>query len=156
MTDDVLRDERLVIWDTLIRGEPVLRADVSSLILGLTHDAPDAERAGSVLLLAAIRYLETTRPSSRWRLRAALWYWFSQTGTRNRSGGFRLTQLKRCGLADLAGLCLTWPEVMKVMGRNPNDYSALARIQIDLTALFGEEWKNLFGTSPPKAMNTLE
>jgi len=149
MISGSLREERLALWDMLIRGETVSRADVSVVLLGLTHEASDAERAGSVLLLAAIRYLEASRPSSRWRLRAGLWYWFSHTGTHSRPDGFRLSRLKRSGLADLAGLFLTWPEVMKALGKNPNDYSALTRIQKELTELFGAEWKKLFGTSSP-------
>jgi hypothetical protein len=155
MTNTAFREERLAIWDALIRGETTSRLDTDALFLGLAHDASDSERSGSALLLAAIRYLETTRPSSRWRLRAALWYWFSRAGTHDRPARFRLPQLKQCGLADLAGLYLTWPEVMKAIGRNPNNYSVLQRIQTDLMDLFGEEWKRLFGTSPPNVINTL-
>ena len=152
--DTILHDERLVLWDHLIRGEPVSRSEISKLISKLARNASDAERTGSVLLLAAVRFLERARPSSRWRLRAALWYWFSQNGTRERPTKFRVKHLRNAGLADLAGLYLTWPEVMEAVGRkNTEDYSPLKRIEADLMAYVIEEWITLFGKEVPATLN---
>lgn len=153
MIGTVLRDERLVHWDRLIRGERTARSELSELVSKLAHEATDSERAGSVLLLAANRFMESARPSSRWRLRAGLWYWFSQNGTHDRPKGFRVKQLAKAGLADLAGLYLTWPEVMEAMGKNPNDYTPLKRIEADLKTHFDEEWKSVFGNEAPAAIN---
>jgi len=151
---EVLRDERLVLWDRLIRGERVSRSELGNIVSRLVHDASDSERAGSVLLFAAVRFIESARPSSRWRLQAALWYWFSQNGTSDRPNGFRVKNLRDPGLADLSGLYLTWPEVMEAMGRNPKDYSALKRIETDLTSYVSEEWVTLFGTEAPGMLNS--
>jgi len=145
MIAECLREERLAVWDGLIRGESVSESAVGTLIHELVHDAADSERAGTVLLFAAVRYSQMLRPANRWRLRAVLWYWFSQVGTHDRPKGFRMSQLRGCGLADLSGLYLTWPEVMKAMGRNPNDYSVLKRVEKDLTESVEEEWRRLFG-----------
>ena len=145
----ILRDERLVFWDRIIRGERVVQAELRELLSRLAHDASDNERAGTVLLFAVVRYRETIRPASRWRLQAVLWYWFSQTGTRDRPGHFKVKSLRGAGLADLAGLYLTWPEVMKALGKKPTDYSPLKRAEKELMSLVDEQWVALFGSQPP-------
>lgn len=154
MISSILRDERLAFWDRLIRGERIEQAEFDGLISRLAHDASDDERAGTVLLFAVAQYREKMRPSSRWRLQAALWYWFSQTGTLDRPARFTPSRLRGAGLADLAGLHLTWPEVMKAQGKNPNDYSPLKRIEKDLMALVEEQWIALFGKQPPSRQQT--
>ena len=145
----ILRDERLAFWDRLVRGERIEQAELDALLSKLAHEASDEERAGTVLLCAVARCREEMRPASRWRLQAALWYWFSQTGTPDRPARFALRRLRGAGLADLAGLHLTWPEVMQAQGKNPNDYSPLKRIEKDLMRLVQEQWVALFGTEPP-------
>jgi hypothetical protein len=154
---EVLSQEtRLALWDRLIRGERVSTDEIVSSVAHLSRDESTPSRFGCVMLLAVAHLAQGMRTGSLWRIQGALWYWFSQGGHRDRPDDFAPEDLVNPGLGDLAGLHLTWPEVMIAMGRNPKDYTALKRIEADLKKQYAMEWKGLFGTEAPTSLHITE
>lgn len=153
MIQELLREDRLIFWDRLIQWEIVELKELDQLITKLAHDASAEEKASSVLLLAAALVARVERRAMRRNLVAALRYWFSHVGTKDRP-----PQLKECedfyrlnsgGLLDFMGLYLSWSEAMCSVGANPNDYSALKRLEKRLKQAYEKEWERLFGSSVP-------
>jgi len=149
MSSSLLREDRLALWDRLLRGEPVRPEDCGQLVSQVSHDASPEERAGSILLLASIRIAEEANRAMRRNLRAALRYWFSHTGTKDRPPKLRLRDLSDAGLERVIGLYLSWPEAMESVGGNPKDYTALKRLESTLRARCANEWRERFGSTPP-------
>jgi len=149
MSSSPLREDRLALWDRLVRGEPVALEDCGELVTQVSHDASPEERAGSILLLGSIRIAAEANRATRRNLRAALRYWFSHTGTKDRPPKLLPRSLSDAGLEQLVGLYLSWPEAMESVGGNPKDYTALKRLESALRARCADEWRERFGSTPP-------
>jgi len=85
----------------------------------------------------------------RRNLQAALRYWFSHSGTKDRPEPFSAHSLRDTGVGSAVGLHLSWPEAMQSVGANPNDYSALSRVQSLLRARYVDEWEASFESPVP-------
>lgn len=152
MMQEILREDRLVVWDRLLRSGNVELEEVERLVTKLSRDTTEEEQLGSVLLLAVAKIATVERGATRRNLTAALRYWFSHTGTKDRPLTFVPRGLEDVGLVDLMGLYLTWPEAMRSVGGNPNDYSALKRLEQELREHCAKEWERVFGCSPPSVL----
>jgi len=153
MTSDVTTEERMVLWDRLVRGEEVDAMEIGDLIPRLAHDASDDERSACVLLLASVHVASRERRAMRRNLCAALRYWFSQSGSEDRPDNVDPDSLRNVGLESIVGLRLRWPEAMRSVGANPNDYSALKRIEKRLREQCVIEWERLFNCAPPTELS---
>lgn len=153
MIAGLLREDRLAVWDRLVRGEHVPSEDVSGFILRLSHDAPPEEKASCVLLLASLRIANEGRRAMRRNLRAALRYWFSHSGSNDRPVKLNPRDLQDAGLERLVGLYLSWPEAMKSVRGNPEDYTALKRVEKQLRAQCAVEWQEQFGSGVPAELS---
>jgi len=152
VNQELLREDRLAFWDRLIHGESVEFEELDQLVTKLAHDASDEDRINSVLLLAAAQIARVGRRAMRRNLVAALRYWFSHVGTKDRPSKFDPRKIENCGLIDIMGLYLTWPEalasVLAAKSRTA-DYTALKRIERCLEEEYMKEWERLFGSSAP-------
>jgi hypothetical protein len=146
---DVLREERLTVWDRLLRGEAVQVAQVRELVVRLAHDAPDDERAATVLLLAAVKLSSRGTSTSRRKLLAVLRYFFSQVGTADLSSASDATAVIDGGLLEIMGRKLSWPQAIRSVAGNERDYKALTRTKDLLRRECRVEWQSLFGSTPP-------
>jgi len=144
------REERLVLWDRLIRGETVSVEECCDVVGRLAADAGHEEKSSCVLLVASARVANERSEAMRNNLRAALKYWFSQSGTKDRPDSFDASELEGQGLESLPGLYLSWPEALEAIGRTKPDYTALTRITERLRTRCAEEWERLLGSAPPK------
>lgn len=144
MNQELLREDRLALWDRLIHGERVELKELDQLVTKLAHDASDEDRVSSVLLLAAAQIARVGRRAMRRNLVAALKYWFSHVGTKDRPSKVDSRKIENCGLIDIMGLYLTWPEASGTV-----DYTALKRIEECLKEKYMKEWERLFGSSAP-------
>jgi len=153
MNASLLREDRLMIWDRLIRGERIPPAQSQEIVSRLAHDASSEEKAGSVLLLASVGLANEGSRAMRRNLRAALRYWFSHTGTKDRPEHLNPRDLQDAGLDRVIGLYLNWPEAMKSVGGNGENYSALKQLERQLRARCADEWQRQFGSSAPSEMS---
>ena len=153
MNADLLREDRLAFWDRLIRGVQVPPAECDDLLTQLAVNADPEEQAGCILLLASVGIANEANRAMRRNLRAALKYWFSHTGTKESREAPGLHDVQEGGLESVIGLYLSWPEAMESVGGNPNDYSALKRLESLLRARCVEEWERRFGTPAPAEMS---
>lgn len=149
MIQELLREDRLIFWDRLIRGESIDAEELDQLVIKLAHDASAEERVGSVFLLAAAKIARVGRRAMRRNLIAGLRYWFSHVGTKDRPPGFNSQAIRDAGLTEIMGLYLNWREAMLSVGGNPNDYSALKRLEKRLKEEYKKEWKRVFGSQAP-------
>jgi len=153
MNELLLREDRLSIWDRLIRGEPVSMEECDELVGRLASDACPEEKSACMLLLASVRVSNERSEAMRRNLRAALRYWFSHSGSKDRPEPFDPTVLDGTGLESALGLYLSWPEAMESVGRTTVDYTALNRITELLRTRCAEEWKDRLGSSPPNELS---
>lgn len=155
MIEELLRADRLALWDRLIRGEAVEQAEIDQMVTKLAHDTSPEERAGCALLLAAAKIAREGSKAMRRNLTAALRYWFSYSGSKNRPPALNICAVKKhsrwkdAGLIDFMGLYISWPEAMCSVGGNPKDYSALNKVKNELERKYVEEWKRVFGSPAP-------
>lgn len=149
MIQELLREDRLALWDRLIHGENVAQTELDQLVTKLAHDAPGEDRASCMLLLATANIASQGSRAMRRNLIAALRYWFSHTGSKIRPPDLDPRGLKDVGLIELMGLYLSWPEAMLSAGGNPDDYTALKRVEKKLKEKYEEEWERVFGSSAP-------
>jgi len=153
--EELFREDRLALWDRLIRGDVVEQAEIDQMVTTLAHDASPEERASCVLLLAAAKIAREGSKATRRNLTAALRYWFSYSGSKNRPSDLNIcTDKKRsrwrdAGLIDFMGLYLSWPEAMCSVGGNPRDYSAFSKLKDNLKEKYAEEWERVFGSPAP-------
>jgi len=150
MNSDLFREDRLSFWDRLIRGEQVPSEECEELVTGLVHDASPEERIGCILLLASVGIASDGTKAMRRNLRAALRYWFSHTGTKDRPENLEPRDLLEAGLEDVIGLYLNWPEAMGSVEGSKVDYTAKERIEKLLRARCAKEWQKRFGSSAPR------
>ena len=148
-----LREDRLAIWDRMIRGERIPSEESREIVGRFAHDTSSEERTGLVLQLASVELANEGSKATRTNLRAALRYWFSHTGTKDRSEHLNPRDLLDAGLEDVIGLYLSWPEAMESVGGKGTDYSALKRIERRLRAKCAEEWERQFGSSAPAELS---
>jgi hypothetical protein len=150
--DTMLREERLELWDDLVRGRPVSKERLRSVLLPVSREVSGNEKLCCALLWAAARISREASPAMRRNLTALLRYWFSQEGVPGQPAGFDRCSLAGAGLGEVMGLGLSWPEAMESVGGNPKDYTALVRV----TALLRKEclvaWKEMFGESVPRVL----
>jgi len=149
------REERLAHWDLLLSAGTFCLADVETLVARSAREETGADRAACVLLLAAARLAHRGQVRGRRNLRAALRYWFSHTGTRDRPDELALDQLKVGGLLDFIGLYLTWPEALATVGvpmTGAINYMALKRAEQQLRKQCAAEWTRLFGSTAPSTL----
>jgi hypothetical protein len=151
MNADLFREDRLSFWDRLIRGVHVPPEECEGLLARLVHDdCPDENRIGCILLLASVGIASDGTKPMRRNLRAALRYWFSHTGTKDRPENLEPRDLLDAGLEDVIGLYLNWPEAMGSVEGNKIDYTAKERIEKQIRARCAKEWKKRFGSSAPR------
>lgn len=149
MIQELLREDRLALWDRLIQGELIDQLELNQLVTKFVHAVPVEERIGCALLLAATNIASQESRAMRRNLVAALRYWFSHTGSKIRPPDLDPYGLKDAGLIELMGLYLSWPEAMLSVGGNPDDYTALKRVERKLKEKYEEEWDRVFGSSAP-------
>jgi len=155
MMEKSLREDRLALWDRLIRGEAVERAEVERVVATLIPDASHEERVSCILLLAAARIACEGSRAMRRKLTAALRYWFSHTGSKNRPSDLDIckarerSKWRNAGLLDFMGLYISWPEAMCSVGGNPKYYTALTELKNNLKRKYIEEWERVFGSQAP-------
>jgi len=145
----MLREDRLVFWDRLLRGERVDPVECRELMTRLAHEAPPEEKSGCILLVASVCLAREGNRAMQRNLRAALRYWFSHSGTKERPETFDPCELQDGGLETVVGLYLSWPEAMLSVGGNPDDYTAMKRLERRLRAKCVEEWERQFNTPAP-------
>lgn len=153
MITELLREDRLGLWDLLIRGEQISQSEVRETIAKLAHDAPQEERASCILLLAAAGISEDGSKAMQRNLVAGLRYWFSYVGTKSSTDAIKtlLSQQKwrNMDLITCMGLYLSWSEAMHSVGANGDDYAALNRLKTILKNRYSKEWEKAFGRSVP-------
>lgn len=155
MINGLLQEDRLALWDRLIHGDAVEQAEIDQMVTKLAHDASPEERAACVLLLAVAKIAREGSRAMRRNLTAALRYWFSYSGTKNRPPGLNICNDKRrsrwrdAGLIDFMGLYISWSEAMCSVRGNPKDYSAFNKVKNELEKKYVEEWKRVFGSPAP-------
>lgn len=146
-----LQDERLALWDRLLMGE-LLDADALERELGpLIRSLGDEERENCVLLLAAAAVLVRSRSTARHTLAAALRYWWSKTGSKNRPPRFDPRMLKHAGVLEVMGLDLTWEEALRSVGivKRSVDHKSLHRVVEQLERAYGQVWERLLARAAP-------
>jgi hypothetical protein len=94
----------------------------------------------------------------RRNLRVALLYWLSNWF--DKVEGQRLKECENegqnscLGFREFIGRQLSWREAAELLGANPDDYSAYARLLKKLKQEFNRQWKELFtDRSPGEATN---
>ena len=156
MIHRLLREDRLVFWDLLVRGNIVERGELDQFVTKLVHDASAEERVASILLIASSRIAIEESAAMRRNLVAALRYWFSRCGAEDRPTRLDFASLRKGGLLDFMGLRLNWEEALRTVGRNSKksiDYPALKRLEKKLKEYFAKEWEQILGSSPPSILS---
>ena len=147
MDPQLAREERLAIWDRLLRGEGVPREELRFL-QSVGRGIPDDEKPGVILLMAAVELMNSGTAAVRRNLIAALRYWFSHTGSKLDKTQIQPEKLREGGLMEFLGLHLTWPEAAGTMEADAS-YAALKRIEKKLQEECKRQWENVFGNPAP-------
>jgi hypothetical protein len=140
-------DVRLGIWQRILRDEEVSLPEVDRDLLALARDGADGEKMSYILLRACLAASEEMTPAMRRNLKAALLHWFSHTGSpvdENQRSTIDTGELKT-----VVGRRLTWSDSARLVGGNPDDYTAYRRLVDRLQDAVHNEWKAAFGSACP-------
>jgi len=149
MMQNVLREKRLILWDRLLRGAQVSAEELDTSLTKLARDVSEEERAATVLLLAIAQLSASGTQSQRLKLLAVLRYYFSQIGSKDQSDVTMLGDWSDVGLIDLMGQRLSWPQAMRSVGRNEQNYTDLTRTKSLIKEQCRMEWLRIYGPSVP-------
>jgi len=149
MIQTVLREERLTVWDCLLRGIRVEPDELDTLLTKLAHAVSGEERAGTVLLVAVVRLSLSGTEPQRQKLLAILRYYFSHAGSRVVPENEIQEAWTDIGLSGVMGLQLNWAEAMRSVGRNGTNYTDLTRTKNLIRNQCRVEWLRMFGPSVP-------
>jgi len=152
MTRNWESEERLEVWDLLLREETPARSVLEHLAGAARGQSSDEERLSTAMLVAVAALLGNARRAARRNLMALLRYRFSQLGAKSRPHGLDPRELANPDMLGLMGLHLTWPEAMLSVGGNPADYTALSRTEKAVRAEFLTQWGRIYGTTPPDSL----
>jgi hypothetical protein len=108
-----------------------------------------SERLAFILLRACVAATVEMTPAMRRNLKAALMHWFSQTGSPSQEASPELPGV--VDLSAIVGRRLTWAECAKLVGGNPQDYSAYQRLVARLQVAVQDQWHAVFGSDCPFA-----
>lgn len=147
MDPQLVREDRLTVWDRLLRGEEIPSQELRFL-QSVGRDIPDDEKPGVILLLAAVELMNSGTAAVRRNLTAALRYWFSHTGSKTDKTLISPGRLKEGGLMEFLGLHLTWPEAART-AKADGSYAALKRIEKKLQEECKRQWESIFGNPAP-------
>lgn len=150
---DKLREERLGLWDQLLRGMWVNAPATERAFARLIRSVGGEERERAVLVLAAAHVAWKGRKATRRTLIAALRYWWSKSGSKDRPQGFAPRDLDGGGVLEVMGLDLTWEEALRSVGVRKVDHKALHRLQAQLEDAYTGVWERLLGSAPPMLTN---
>jgi hypothetical protein len=142
-------DVRLEFWQRLLCEEAVRVIEVDRDLLRLARDGAMREKMAYVLLRACVMAAEEMTPAMRRNLRAALIHWLSSTGSAPDSA--RQEPVDPGELRTIVGRRLTWAESARLVGGNPDDYSAYRRLVDHLQDVVRAEWESAFGSPCPFA-----
>jgi hypothetical protein len=140
-------DVRLGMWQRILRDEAVPVSEIDRELLPLARDGAEGEKMPYILLRACLAAAEEMTPAMRRNLRAALVYWFSQTGSPVESGHREPADLG--DLRSVVGQRLTWSDCARLFGINPDDYTAYRRLVDRLEEAVRAEWQAAFGSACP-------
>lgn len=143
------QDLRLGLWQRLLADEEIPVADVDEDLLPLAREGVASERLAFILLRTCVAATVEMTPAMRRNLKAALIHWFSQTGSPSPETPCEFPS--RADLAAIVGRRLTWAESAKLVGGNPQDYSAYQRLVARLQTAVQEQWHAVFGSECPFA-----
>lgn len=137
---DELRAQRNVWWDQLLQASPPNRDELEDQIrtLKVIGDKPDLE--GCALCYACANLMRSGTEATKRNLKIFLIHHLSYSTTkRERPGHLDPDNLR---LEDIEGLCLTWDEASRLVGKNP-DYSAHSRIKERVRQEFTKAWESI-------------
>jgi len=138
-------DMRISFWQRLLVDESVSPSDVDEELLSLARVSSQEEKSAYVLLRAVVVAKQEMTDAMRRNLKAAILYWFSQTGTSEDDAREVIVDPSR--LETIIGRRLTWAECAKTVGGNPADYSAYTRLLDRLRSAIQAEWAHAFGAA---------
>jgi len=140
-------DVRLAFWDQILRDEPVDIAEIDAELLPLMKSASSQERIAFIVLRSCVVAQQSMSPAMRRNLRAALIHWFSSLGTSEDT--VSAETVDAIDIRSLLGRKLTWKESARMVGGNPEDYSAYGRLLKKLQTTAEDEWVRAFGKKAP-------
>ena len=153
-----LIERQLVFWNRLLQGVSVSLEELDAELLSLSRAASRFARIRFVLLRSCASMAAGETDAMRRNLRVALLYWLS-----NWFDKVEGKRLKECesegqnsclGFREFIGRQLSWREAAELLGANPDDYSAYARLLKKLKQEFNRQWKEFFtDRSPGEATN---
>jgi len=141
------QDVRLAFWQRLLREEPVSVEEVDCELKALVRDSAMTDRMAYVLLRACVKAVEAMTPAMKRNLRAALIHWFSLVGSPCDPERHESMDPRR--IRSVVGQRLTWADCAKLVGGNPEDYTAHRRLVDRLQEAVRAEWDEAFGPSCP-------
>jgi len=136
-------DMRVAFWQRLLVDESISPEDVDDELLALAKASSQEEKSAYVLLRAVVVANQEMSDAMRRNLKAAILYWFSQTGTSVGDGGEVGADPSR--LETVIGRQLAWADCARSVGGNPADYSAYTRLLDRLRHAIRAEWFRAFG-----------
>lgn len=142
-----VQDVRLAFWQRLVAEEVVTADDVDRELLPLVRGGPRGEQMAYVLLRACVTSAEGMGSAMKRNLRAALIHWFSHVGSP--IDPERREPVDPRWLSSVIGQRLTWADSARLVGGNPEDYSAYRRLVDCLQEAVRSEWERSFGTPCP-------
>lgn len=140
-------DVRLAFWQRLLREEEVGVAEIEHDLLPLARGGAMTEKMAYILLRGCVVAMEGMSPAMRRNLRAALIHWFSSTATPPDLP--HQDPVDPGDLRTVVGRRLTWAESARLVGGNPDDYSAYSRLTKALQDAVNAEWERTFGSPHP-------
>ncbi len=136
-------DVRLAFWQQLLRGIMVSPEDIDRELLPLARAGTVEERRAYILLRAAVASFQEMTPAMQRNLKAAVIYWFSCVGSQVEDNVEEVLDIHE--LRTVVGRRLTWADSARLVGGNPDDYSAYKRLVDRLERAIREEWSRMFG-----------
>ena len=140
-------DVRLAFWQQLLQEVAISTEDIDRELLPLARAGTVEERTAYVLLRAAVVAFHDMTPAMQRNLKAAVIHWFSSVGSPAEDSFEELIDIHE--LRTIVGRRLTWADSTRLVGGNPNDYSAYRRLVDRLERAIREEWSRAFGELLP-------